>query len=322
MIEADRFTAGNYTFWVKDSYPRHITIADSFIIRSNKIGTGNGEAKIYLGTKQKMMSFFGDDKLKAECFFLKEDLINFLDYAEKEYHDPMFMHQADKNELRDLWESRRKKVENLDEVVFFTIVDKYDLKGPRGYVKSDDESFNIIREISLPLVSYLRIMRVTESVSGKEKLYWKIFVDFDYLKNKASALVFKYGQAKNQNKKNRKGQGKYRRLLLKECPSCPITHISDESLLIASHIKPHCVSTDDEKIDPKNGFTLSPLYDKLFNDGFITFSDEKEMWVSKWLSQESQKLLKLNEIKVVNDLPLDEKRRHYLAYHRKIVFKG
>ena len=165
-------------------------------------------------------------------------------------------------------------------------------------------------------------MSVTECLSGKDKLYWKIFVDFDYLENKADALVFNYGQAKVLNKKNRKGQSKYRRLLLKECPSCPITHISDEKLLIASHIKPHCVSSEIEKVDPKNGFTLSPLYDKLFNEGFITFTNEKEMLVSKWLSLESQKLLKLNEIKYVDDLPLDAERIKYLEYHRKVVYKG
>jgi hypothetical protein len=34
------------------------------------------------------------------------------------------------------------------------------------------------------------------------------------------------------------GQGKYREKLLKQCPICPITLVSDDRLLIASHIKP------------------------------------------------------------------------------------
>lgn len=52
--------------------------------------------------------------------------------------------------------------------------------------------------------------------------------------------------------KAREGQGKYRELLLEQCHFCPITMISDERLLIASHIKPWAASSDDEKIDPYN----------------------------------------------------------------------
>ena len=70
----------------------------------------------------------------------------------------------------------------------------------------------------------------------------------------------------------RKGQGIYRDKMLQECPFCPITMINDERLLIASHIKPWAVSSDDEKLDPKNGFMLSPLYDKLFDRGLMTFT--------------------------------------------------
>ena len=50
--------------------------------------------------------------------------------------------------------------------------------------------------------------------------------------------------------------------------------INEESLLIASHIKPWAVSDSKERIDPNNGFILSPLYDKLFDRGYITFSDD------------------------------------------------
>jgi len=52
--------------------------------------------------------------------------------------------------------------------------------------------------------------------------------------------------------KAREGQGKYRELLLEQCHFCLITMISDERLLIASHIKPWAASSDDEKIDPYN----------------------------------------------------------------------
>ena len=38
-----------------------ITIADSFVVRQNKIGGGNGEAKLYVGNENdEMRDFFGN----------------------------------------------------------------------------------------------------------------------------------------------------------------------------------------------------------------------------------------------------------------------
>jgi predicted restriction endonuclease len=43
-------------------------------------------------------------------------------------------------------------------------------------------------------------------------------------------------------------------------------------LLIASHIKPWAKCDGNEKVDVYNGFLLSPNFDRLFDQGFITFS--------------------------------------------------
>ena len=54
-----------------------ITIADSFVVRQNKIGGGNGEAKLYVGNEnQEMRNFFGNNGFKITCFLLKKDLLN------------------------------------------------------------------------------------------------------------------------------------------------------------------------------------------------------------------------------------------------------
>ena len=118
------------------------------------------------------------------------------------------------------------------------------------------------------------------------------------------------------------GQGKYREDLLEECPYCPFTLVNDERLLIASHIKPWAKADNEEKIDPKNGFMLTPTYDKLFDRGFITFDDEKKLIVSPWLSPMNQKRLNIYTGMLINKLPLDEKRKEYLKYHRENVFKS
>ena len=120
----------------------------------------------------------------------------------------------------------------------------------------------------------------------------------------------------------REGQGKYREAMLRECPFCPITMINEESLLIASHIKPWAVSDDKEKIDPKNGFILSPLFDKLFDRGFITFSEDRRVSISDWLSRQDKGRIGIKENQLFQFLPIDKEREKYLAYHRENVFKG
>lgn len=240
-----------------------------------------------------------------------------------------------KDELADLWQSRMQKVEQLQEVIEFSIHDQTQIEGSRGYVNSNDEGYYLIRELSLPLVSYVSAMKLADKM-GTFIFYWKLFADFEAIADKESALVFRYGKKeeiaqrqvsqkeKKENELNRAriGQGMYRDKLLEECPFCPITMINDERLLIASHIKPWAVSNNKEKTDPKNGYMLSPLYDKLFDRGFMTFTDERHVMISNWLSPKNQKRIGINNDQFVQLLPMDEERKKYLAYHREYVFKG
>mgnify|MGYP000920158898 CR=1 FL=1 len=49
----------NQDFEVLDTKEK-ITIADSFVVRQNKIGGGNGEAKLYVGNdNREVREFFG-----------------------------------------------------------------------------------------------------------------------------------------------------------------------------------------------------------------------------------------------------------------------
>ena len=97
--------------------------------------------------------------------------------------------------------------------------------------------------------------------------------------------------------------------------------VSDERLLVASHIKPWYASDDKEKVDPKNGFLFTPTFDRLFDRGFITFEDDKTLVVSPWISPMNQKRLGIYTGKVIDALPLDEKRKEYLEFHREYIFK-
>lgn len=227
-------------------------------------------------------------------------------------------------------------VQALPEVIEFTVHSQDQIIGDRGYVNSKDYGYQLIREISLPLVSYISVMQLTDQTGGTI-YYWKLFADFDAISDKKAALVYTYGK-KGENieskpqpkessrqseiKRARQGQGLYRERLLAECPFCPITMINDERLLIASHIKPWAVSTDKERLDHKNGFMLSPLYDKLFDRGFMTFSNDRKIILSNWISPANKRRIGINEGQFIQLLPLDDERQNYLEFHRSSVFKG
>ena len=47
----------------------NISVADSFVTSTNKIGEGAGEAKLYLGrNEEQIISFFGDRGFLVNCF--------------------------------------------------------------------------------------------------------------------------------------------------------------------------------------------------------------------------------------------------------------
>lgn len=304
---------------IVEKYSEDITIPDCFVDAKNKLGKGHGERKLYFGSKDRMRSFYGNIGFKVNCFLLKKDLQLYLEQIKEEYEHPTFKYRG-ASKFKALWHERAKAVDALEEVLYFSVTDQKQIKGDRGYVNTQDENYALIRKLSLPLVTYVSAMKL-QAKSGDPIFYWKLFVDPDVFEGRDEALVFKYNKKTKIKKKGRRGQGKFRTELLEECPMCPITHVYETGLLVASHIKPWRRATTKERVDPKNGFTLTPLYDKLFDRGYITFADSKQMIISKWLSEESQKKLGI-ESKIIEELPLDDERKSYLEYHRKMIFKG
>ncbi len=98
--------------------------------------------------------------------------------------------------------------------------------------------------------------------------------------------------------------------------------ISDERLLIASHIKPWAASNDEKKTDPYNGYMLSPLFDKLFDRGFITFTSNRHVILSEFISPYTWKQIGIQNDTFIKALPMDENRMKYLDFHHQSVFKG
>ncbi len=322
----------NFTFI--DTFKNSIAIADSWVKNSNKTGSGNGEAKLYISNKDVMRDFYGNEGFDAHCFITKKDLLAYMNAMQAEYLSPSQNYRK-KDQMQDLWTERINRINELPDIIEFSIQDQKQIEGVRGYVNSEDNAYDLIREIALPFVSYISVMKLQEGAS--EVFYWKLFADFAEMERRRG-FVEEYGKKggekespspkKQDDKKDierryaRDGQGKYREALLNECSICPITKIGEDALLIASHIKPWAVSDDKEKVDPKNGFILSPLYDKLFDRGFITFTSDRRVKITNWLSEKEKKHIDLYDNQQIPLLPIDDERAKYLEYHNEFVFKG
>jgi hypothetical protein len=317
----------NHEFKVVDTKEK-ITIADSFVVRQNKIGGGNGEAKLYIGQDvQETRSFFGNSGFAIPCFLIKSDLQKYLEETKIEYLNPEQPY-LNKDVLPTLWNERKAKIDALPERIDFEVVEQTQIAGPRIYVNSNDQAYKLIRELSLPNITFISVIKLLDE-KGRLNYYFRLFADYfgeaehPYTIEKVQEEIAESVEdklEKTQLYRARVGQGEYRKNLLALCPFCPITLISDDRLLIASHIKPWVASNDIEKIDPLNGFMLTPTFDRLFDRGFLSFTDDKKTILSPFLSNMTYSKIGISDNKIIPHLPIDG-REGYLDYHRNNILK-
>lgn len=316
----------NEPFKVLDTKEK-ITIADSFVVRQNKIGGGNGEAKLYIGQEnQETRDFFGIYGFGIKCFLLKKDLLKYLEETKQEYLNPEQPY-LNREILPNLWNERLKKVRELPERIEFEVTEQTQIDGPRIYIKSNDKAYKLIRELSLPNITYISAVKL-QDVNGKVYYYFRLFADYfgdvqhPYTIEKEQQEIDELENTEDKKvlSRARIGQGKYREELLRLCPFCPITLVSDDRMLIASHIKPWAKSNDFEKTDPLNGFMLSPTFDFMFDRGFLSFTDDKKSILSPFLSKMTYSKLGISDGKTFSHLPVDG-RKAYLEYHRTELLK-
>ncbi|TCP39268.1 HNH endonuclease [Rhodovulum marinum] len=98
---------------------------------------------------------------------------------------------------------------------------------------------------------------------------------------------------------------------------CPLTGISDEPLLRASHIIPwkDCTS-DAERLDVHNGLLLSALWDAAFDRGLVSFDDDGQPLLSPILGEQAR-----SELRWQQPIALTDKHRGRLAWHRAQRFE-
>lgn len=117
----------------------------------------------------------------------------------------------------------------------------------------------------------------------------------------------------------RLGQGIFRQKCLKIFPACPVTGYTFPPLLRASHIKPWSACENaKERLDPFNGIILAAHIDALFDKGWISFSDDGYVLLSKELDKTIANQLCLTGRKLEK---FSYFSHNYLEWHRKNVLR-
>ena len=368
MTEFQKIKIDTIEYYIVDSI-QDFRAEDSFIHRSNKLAQfdGNGESKKHVGTYkgelgQRISNFFdyskwGIEHFDAEkkrktiqsarasgaeiqndsCFFSKSNLLKYLDDAKAEYYS---QEQIYHNDISVFYNKRYQEVQNLEtEHIPFSIYDASDnlsQKQNSGYIRSDDKIWKLWRELILPKISYLSILKLVPVAKTEQNdkpiFYFRILLDYQFRTfvhpsalNPIDDVPIDTLEIEEIKKSHRVGQDKYRRAVIEHMLQCPFSKITDERLLIASHIKPYsaCIreKREDQALDYLNGLALSPTYDRLFDQGYITFSDSGELICGTQLSTYTWEKLNINPTAKNKMRIYPENREIYLEYHRNHVFQ-
>jgi putative restriction endonuclease len=125
---------------------------------------------------------------------------------------------------------------------------------------------------------------------------------------------------KEQLVKARRGQGVFRSSVLLNEEYCRVTGVSDPRHLRASHIKPWRDSNNAERLHGANGLLLSPHIDHLFDQGYISFSNDEQLLI---VSEVRNGLLDAWGIDAGAKIGrFNSEQRVFLDYHRINIFKG
>lgn len=135
------------------------------------------------------------------------------------------------------------------------------------------------------------------------------------------------GETKIRQVKTRVNQNVFRQIVLANYDGkCALTGIDLPELLVASHIIPWS-EDEKERLNPENGICLSSLYDKAFDIGLISFSDDRKVLLSTKLKTNIGKAYYFAYFAPIENKELIEPVKYnikasFLEWHRDCIFKG
>lgn len=198
---------------------------------------------------------------------------------------------------------------------------RINVHGERGALyKAVEERLNAVSE----LIGTARYATSTRPIANLVEIYLNILIYLDsidepeanYLLSIINSRVIECTE-KQRAITGRVGQATFRAKLERLWGAkCCIT--GAKILLHASHIKPWAICDNAERLDPFNGFLLSPVYDKAFDLGLISFDKGGKIMISSKLT-ESIKCLGIQTTAVIR--PLNPVSEPYLEFHRTNIFQ-
>lgn len=133
------------------------------------------------------------------------------------------------------------------------------------------------------------------------------------------------GETKVREVKTRVNQNVFRQIVLANYDGkCALTGIDLSELLVASHIIPWSES-EQERLNPENGICLSSLYDRAFDKGLISFTDDKRVLLSNRIKENVGKdYYTLCFEPITNAVLVTPRKYHinpqFLEWHRDCIF--
>lgn len=134
------------------------------------------------------------------------------------------------------------------------------------------------------------------------------------------------GETKITAVKTRVNQNFFRQIVLANYDfKCALTGMDIKDFLIANHIIPWSKNVK-ERLNPKNGLCLSALYDKAFDKGYISFSNDGKVIFSSKLKENITKEYYVKYFMPIENVFLYAPKKYYpseefLEWHRNNVFK-
>jgi putative restriction endonuclease len=299
-----------------------INYADSSALKKLKIKTikesKGGEKRLYItGNRDLLDEFFS--KGVEYFFFLKKDLVDYVNQAKDEYLNPK---QEYREDIKLLYNQNVTNTNSINEErIKMKFSSTYD-SGGRYYLVLDKDfktNYDYARNIMLPRITKLRFLKIESE--GKIYIYIKPAIQCIAIKQEddftTNQDIEKEEKKSKENARNHQKQREYRLSLFEKMPSCIFTLVSDDRVLQACHIKPFRSCNENEGYDFINGITMTPTYHYLFDIGFISFKDKGELLISPYLSNMNRKRLGLNENAKYQ---LQKGCEIYLKYHRENIF--
>jgi len=118
--------------------------------------------------------------------------------------------------------------------------------------------------------------------------------------------------------KSRRGQGIYRTKAIELWRTCSVTGFSKKNILVASHIKPWKISSNEERLSPNNSLLLIPTLDKLFDKGYVGFEPDGRILLSSKIDGRDWTRIGLSDAMRLREVPAEVKT--YLDYHMEYIF--